>query len=86
MDNAPHKTTYHIQVEGRLSKRWADWFDGMRITYSDQSLSGPVTMLEGQISDQSALRGILINLWDLNFILISVERIVSDHIKEKENG
>jgi len=63
-------STYQIKVEGRLDASWSGWFSGMTVT-SD----GDTTLLTGTVADQSALRGILTKLWDLNLVLISATRI-----------
>jgi hypothetical protein len=63
-------TVYQIKMQGRLDKTWSSWFSGMTVT-SD----GDTTTLTGAVADQSALRGILTKLWDLNLALISVTRI-----------
>jgi hypothetical protein len=63
-------TVYQIKMQGRLDESWSGWFDGMAVT-SD----GDTTTLTGRVADQSALRGILTKLWDLNLALISVHRI-----------
>ena len=72
---------YRIEVDGRIHNRWADWFTGMQITYT-ASENNPRTVLEGPVSDQSALRGMLIKLWDLNYTLVSVHMI--DKVNHKE--
>jgi hypothetical protein len=61
---------YQIKVQGKLDESWSDWFSGMTITFG----SG-ITKLTGPVADQSALRGILSKIWDLNLTLISVTRI-----------
>jgi hypothetical protein len=61
--------TYQIKVQGKLDDKWADWFSGMTIKYE-----GDVTTLTGAVADQSALRGILDRIWNLNLTLISVAR------------
>lgn len=61
--------TYQIKVQGKLDDKWADWFSGMTIKHE-----GDVTTLTGAVADQSALRGILDRIWNLNLTLISVAR------------
>ena len=61
---------YQIKMQGRLDESWSGWFNGMAVT-SD----GDTTTLTGAVADQSALRGILSKLWDLNLVLISVIRL-----------
>ena len=65
--------SYQIKVQGRLDEGWSDWFSGMTVTF--ECGSAPITTLTGAVADQSALRGILTKLWDLNLRLISVARI-----------
>ena len=65
---------YQISVEGRLDESWSGWFDGLTMT-SAAERGQPITILTGPIADQSALRGILNRIWDLNLIVISVERL-----------
>ena len=65
--------TYQIKMEGKLDENWSDWFSGMTITPEND-----ITVLTGPVADQSALRGILTKIWDLNLILISVNRIEID--------
>ena len=60
--------TYEIHLGGHLDKRWAAWFDGVRIT---QQADG-TTMLLAEMADQAALHGLLNQVRDLNLPLISV--------------
>jgi len=64
---------YQIRIKGRLDRRFADWFECLTII----SLEKSETLLEGVFADQPALRGCLEQLWNLNFTILSVERI--DH-------
>ncbi len=61
---------YEIRVEGHLTDRWSDWFDGLAI----RNEPGGETVLMGQISDQAALFGVLNKIQALNLVLISVRR------------
>jgi hypothetical protein len=63
--------TYEIKVEGLIDHRWAEWFDGMSLSYINEA----ETVLIGQIQDQTALHGILERIRDLGLNLISVRRI-----------
>jgi hypothetical protein len=70
-DSASDETvTYQIKVQGELDEKWAEWFSGMTITSE-----GDITTLTGAVADQSALRGILDRIWNLNLTLVSVARI-----------
>ena len=61
---------YQIKMQGELDSSWSAWFSYMTITFD-----GDVTTLTGAVADQSALRGLLTKLWDLNLDLISVNRV-----------
>jgi hypothetical protein len=74
---------YRITVEGNLHKRWSDWFGDMHIAYIQNQAHKPLTVLQGPVPDQSALRGMLIKLWDLNLVLVEVLRVDSNASKEK---
>jgi hypothetical protein len=68
--DAPEKSVYQIKVQGQLDEHWSAWLNGMTLIFEDEA-----TILTGAIADQSALRGILTKLWDLNLELISVTQI-----------
>lgn len=57
-----------IRIHGHLDPRWSERFFGLQLAYpaSDE------TLLSGDLSDQSALHGVLELLRDLNIQLISV--------------
>jgi hypothetical protein len=57
-----------IRVKGQIDKHWSDWFDDLDITHTDQD----ETILTGDITDQSALYGVIAKLRDLGLPLISV--------------
>lgn len=64
----PH--IYEIRVEGHLTNRWDDWFDGFTIRLEENE----ETRLTGNVIDQAALFGVLTKLHNLNLVLISVYR------------
>jgi hypothetical protein len=66
------QTVYRIRVEGQLDQSWSGWFSGMTVSFQDG-----VSTMTGPITDQSALRGLLSKIWDLNLTLISVVRLGS---------
>lgn len=61
---------YEIRVEGHLTDRWSDWFDGLAI---HNDLNGEAT-LSGRLTDQAALFGVLAKIYNLNLTPISVYR------------
>ncbi len=64
---------YEIRIEGHLSDRWSEWFEGLAIR------NGPngETTISGLLSDQAALIGVLTKIHALNLVLISVCRLSS---------
>ena len=66
--------TYQIQVQGWISERWADWFDDMTITISDEDDAPAITTLTGAVADQAALLGLLQQLYTLRLPLLLVRR------------
>lgn len=69
---------YQIRVEGELDQSWSDWFSGVKVVTESQGGGPPITTLTGVMADQSALRGMLSKIWDLNLTLVSVTRLGSD--------
>jgi hypothetical protein len=61
---------YEIRIEGQLTERWADWFEGLTIRVEP----GGETVLSGEVADQAALLGVLNKIHALNLTLISVRR------------
>ena len=68
-----------IHIKETLGEEWCTWFDGLKITLDE----GGNTLLSGCVPDQSAVRGILVKLWDLNLTVVSFNCKVSKP-KEKE--
>ena len=64
---------YRICVEGSLDPSWSDRLGGMAITTTGQSGVNTLTVLEGELADQSALMGILHSLHELHLPLEAVE-------------
>jgi hypothetical protein len=61
-------------VEGALDESWSDWLNGFVLTTKPDADGVLISCLTGIIVDQSALRGVLTKLWDMNLTLISVSR------------
>ena len=66
---------YRIVVQGELDGDWSEWLGGMAVVYEARGDDTGLTTLTGTVTDQSALRGILSRVWDLNLTVVSVDRI-----------
>lgn len=60
-----------IHIRGQIDENWAGWFEGLEV----QTLDDVMTILHGEVADQSMLYGILAKLRDLGLELISVEQV-----------
>ncbi len=69
----PNQPIYEIRLKGHLSEQWADWFDGMDITLTEDG----ETCLTGVVIDQAALHGLLKKVRDFGLQLLSVNRVDS---------
>lgn len=85
LPNRSESADYQIAVNGRLKGSWREWFGDMEIATEMKGDGSQVTTLSGQINDQSELRGLLNKLWDLNLVLVSLQKYVEvdDHEKNK---
>ncbi|MCL4562151.1 MAG: hypothetical protein M1281_16260 [Chloroflexi bacterium] len=61
---------YEIRVEGQLTDRWSDWFEGLAM---HRETNGEM-ILSGLLPDQAALFGVLYKLLSLHLVLISLSR------------
>lgn len=64
---------YRVEVIGKIDASWSDWMYGLQLSTRKDTSGESVTILSGELIDQSALRGLLNHLWDLNLVLLSVE-------------
>ena len=62
------RAAYRIQAQGTIGASWAAWFEGAVIEQHTDSITFDTVV------DQAALCGLLCRLWDLNLIVISVNR------------
>jgi hypothetical protein len=75
LKNAIHfdgPATYQISVQGRIDPDWSDRLGGMTLSLIEEEVSPPVTTLEGKLSDQAALLGVLNSLYELHLPILSV--------------
>jgi hypothetical protein len=66
--------TYQIVVQGQIDQTWSDRLEGMHCQVRVEA-DAPVTTLEGELSDQAALAGVLNTLYGLHLTLLSVNRL-----------
>lgn len=59
---------YEIRLKGHLDVRWAERFEGLRLSHQ----SDGTTVLSGPVIDQAALHGLLRKVRDLGLPLLSV--------------
>jgi hypothetical protein len=85
-EGASKPAIYRIRLQGSLDRDWSDWFEGMAVTVEQASDGSPVTCLSGAVKDQSALRGLLSRVWDMNLTLISLSRLEREGDDERGAG
>ena len=67
-----HPATYQIRVQGRIDPNWAGILAGMTIRLTSEEACPPVTTLEGELSDQAALLGVLNSIYELHLPILLV--------------
>ncbi len=69
---------YEIRLKGHLDERWAEEFDGLTLSHTNDG----TTILFGQVVDQAALFGVLRKVRDLGLPLPSVAHISRNQADE----
>ena len=69
---------YRIRVQGLLNESWSERMGGLRITTRSLKDQGPITVLVGQLRDQTELAGVLNTIYELHLPLLSVEYLTVD--------
>ena len=69
---------YKIKVQGELKENWSERLQGLQITVERSQGKKPVSVLIGQINDQTALSGVLNALYNFNMTIISVQMLKSE--------
>lgn len=78
-ENVFERCYYEIKVKGHLDMSWSTWLNCVAVTFEvDECDQTPVTVLTSLITDQSALRGLLNKLFDLNLTILSVNKCNPD--------
>ena len=77
---------YRVVVQGRLEDEWSEWLGGMEVACERRRDGANITILTGTVADQSALRGVLARIWDLNLTVLSVSRIGGDRKQRRRKA
>jgi hypothetical protein len=75
MSQTERSPVYRIRFEEALDESWSEMVGGMDICVNREEGKAPVTTLEGRLTDQAALSGVLNFLYDMGFSLLSVEYV-----------
>jgi hypothetical protein len=66
---------YQISVQGSIDPSWSDRLEGMAISQAEVVPDSQVSTLEGSLSDQAALAGVLNTLYELHLTVLLVKRL-----------
>ena len=69
---------YRILVKGTLTRQNMDDLKGLGISITNQDVESTVTQLDGTLSDQTALSGLLEALYETHLSIVSVEALTED--------
>jgi hypothetical protein len=72
---------YEIRLKNQLNPAWQEWFAGMKMEYDAMRQE---TVLTGNVADQAALYGMLMQARNLALTLVSVNRM--EHKEQYENS
>ena len=72
--------TYQICVQGTLSAAWFACLGNLTIEPAGDAGYGPITLLIGELADQAALLGVLNNIYDLGYPLLSCTISAAAHV------
>ena len=61
-------SSVEIIIQGHLDPAWTDWLEGFTITH----VEGEQTSLDGTVTDQASLYGLIAKLRDLGVQLVSI--------------
>ena len=69
---------YRIEVQGEVGSNWSDRLGSMQVLPATLVEGNTVTVLQGPVSDQAELAGILNTLYALHLPLLVVQCLESD--------
>lgn len=63
---------YKLCIQGYIDSSWSDRLGGMAISTDFNADNKPITFLEGRVADQAELVGIINNIYQMHYSLLSV--------------
>ena len=72
---AKTRGTYRITIRGVLDEGWSTRLGGVEILSARSTDGQAITILTGEMVDQTALLGVLNTLYDLHLPILSVESL-----------
>lgn len=69
------KAIYRIEVEGVISADWSERIRGMEVRLMQGENNKPISILTGEVADQSALAGMLKTLFEFHLSVLSVRKL-----------
>jgi hypothetical protein len=81
-----YPATYRIIVQGRVDSNSSDLLSGMTIRQTTEEARYQVTTLDGELSDQTALAGVLNTLYELHLPILLVKCLEASWVCEIGRG
>lgn len=75
---------YQISVQGRIDPPWSARLEGMTISQAAVGADLPVTTLQGELKDQTALAGVLNTLYELHLPILLVKCLANGLSEESK--
>jgi hypothetical protein len=72
---------YEIRVRGHLDQQWSSRFAGLTMSYDEDG----TTLLRGELVDEAAVYGVLMNVRDLAVPLLSVHCVSTPPEKQEHH-
>jgi len=76
---------YQIIVQGQLRPNWSERIGAMQVLPPSPQQDKGVTVLQGRVSDQAELSGILNTFYELHMALLSVQYL-GDELSSPDNS
>ncbi|MCE1252607.1 MAG: hypothetical protein LWX83_03545 [Anaerolineae bacterium] len=73
---------YRITIQGRLPESWSDYFGELTAEEINTVDNQVITLLSGEVSDQSSLHGVLRHIRDLGLPLLEVKILSESNLSQ----